>query len=229
MQWLQLCISRKPSFGRPANGSSAGCVLQVSLADDSHLVTCHTVFLRVWFTAPRAPTKSRLLIVATGGRTQLVVDHSCPTLPQLRAEFLEACHRRGLAVPSEFAADPSTNKTIFRWAAGGRKCVHQKEQHKCGIVLISWLYPVQVTAPVVNNALFLKFCREEDNEFAKLWQQYHAQHARLRLLCKACLWQTNGRRGIPQCKGRLLMPDKREQAQQQEWRRLCRHYLRAPS
>lgn len=51
----------------------------------------------------------------------------------------------------------------------------------------------------------------------ELWRQYHAQHARLRLLCKTCLWAENERRGITQCKGRLPLLDRRQQERQQEW------------
>ncbi|PRW60696.1 La domain-containing [Chlorella sorokiniana] len=101
-------------------------------------------------------------LCGAGSRAQLVVEHNRPTLPQLRADFLKACRHRHLPVPTEFAAEPGSNTTIFRAV---------------------------------------------DGEFAEMWRQYHAQHACLRLLCKTCLWAENERRGIRQCKGRLLPAD----------------------
>lgn len=58
----------------------------------------------------------------------------------------------------------------------------------------------------------------------ELWRQYHLQHARLRLLCKTCLWHENERRGIRQCKGRLLSADPQQERRQRNWQRAGKRF-----
>lgn len=38
--------------------------------------------------------------------------------------------------------------------------------------------------------------RDEDSAFEEAWQEYHREHARLRLLCQQCLLRENEARGV---------------------------------
>lgn len=114
MLWPQLCGRTRPGSGGLARSSAASCAVQVSLGGLQTQISClHAVLCFTHHQHLQQPG-----VAAAGAMVQLVVEHDRPTLPQLRSRFLDACRRRSQPVPSDFAAHPETNATIFRWDFG---------------------------------------------------------------------------------------------------------------